>query len=343
MLTAEAQPEQQAANATNLTTTATQEDNPAVNCPLVTIAKGLHSGWGHDRPEFAGADLVIKDPDAWMAFWHRHTGEPADPPPVNFQQRVVIATIMGPQPTSGGPNTAIVRLRTADALARIVVIDDRRPGPAEQNSNPFHIVSVCRERLPGGRSVCFVHRRPLPGSGALIGRVFADPPDGEPMPLFDSLVTLEREGSEPRQTTTGRDGSYFFVNVVPGEYLLRAQHPGFEPVAVSIEIPPDTLVHHPFFLMPVPDQPGALVGGVRGVIDDGHQIPIVEASVRLFAPDGQPVGQTFTNCDGHFAIYPVPPGVFTAVANAPDWLPTEAEVEIHPGEPTHHLFLLHQP
>lgn len=309
-------------------------------CPLVTIAKGFHSGWGRDARHFAGATLVIRHPDAWEVFWRIHCNEPVPPPPVDFRHEVVIAAIQGPQRTTVGPNISIVAVEAEGPFARVVVVDDPRSGPEPEMSNPFHIVKTCRRQLPGRASVVVQRVRPIPESGVVVGRIFADRPDGEPVPLGGAHVMLLPREGEPRGTVSGMDGSYFFVNVRPGEYLLRAEHPDFEPAELAIEVPPETLVIHDLLLFPPPPpETGAFVGRVLGQIEEDRLIPIPGALVRLLAGD-EVVAQAETNREGRFAMRDVPPGVYRAVAEAEGWLPDDAEVEIRPGERTRHRFVL---
>ncbi len=399
---------------------------------LLTIAKGQHSGWGHNHPLFSGADFVIRDPDAWITFWHVHTNESVPPPPVDFTRRVVIVAIQGLQPTGGGPNISLVEVEAEGPFTRVVIVDDERPGPVEVVTNPFHIVSACRALVPAMRSVIFQHLRPFPESGVVVGRVFAAPPEGDPVPLLGAHVILAREDQEPRLAMSGWDGSYFFVNVEPGEYILRAERPGFEPAEVPLAVPPETLVAHHFFLPPLPHgviagavlgrppegepfpledalvqlfhddeevahrltndegafvfphvppgeyvlvashegffpaeflavvepgdviehvfvleamppETGAFLGRVLGVLDSGREIPIPGAVVRLLTPDGEEVRRTRTNRSGEFVMRQVPVGLYVGVAAAEGWLPADAEVEIRPGEPAHHVFRLQRP
>ncbi|MFQ5807687.1 MAG: carboxypeptidase-like regulatory domain-containing protein, partial [Phycisphaerae bacterium] len=273
-LAAVAQP--QALHVAGVTVPAAEPHDPP---PLLTVAKGDHSGWGHDNPRFSGADFVIRNPEAWVAFWAVHVGEDVPPPPVDFEHRVVIATVQGPQPTGGGPNISVVGLHPEGPFTAVVIVDDERPGPIEVVTNPFHIVAVGRELLPPMRSVSFHHVRPLPESGTVVGRVFAAPPEHDPVPLFAAHVMLVRPEHEPRHALSGMDGSYFFVNVEPGEYLLVAEHPGFEPLELPISVPPATLVAHDLFLVP---QHGVIAGVVLGQPPQGEPFPLAEALVQLF-------------------------------------------------------------
>jgi hypothetical protein len=307
---------------------------------MVTIAKGDHSGFGFNNPDFSGADLIIRDPDAWRAFWAAHTEQPDPPPPVDFQRQAVIAVIQGRQSSGGGPNIAITDVRRAGPLTEIVVVDDERPGPPDIITNPFHIVSTCREMLPPGSSVVFQHLRPLPQSGTVIGRVFARRLEGDPVPLPGAHVVLAGQNSDPRHAMTGMDGSYFFVNVQPGQYKLRAEHPAFEPAEAAIHVPPDTLVAHDFFLTPLPPPPPGMVEGlVLGERPGDEPVPLNHALVQLFRGNLE-VARRWTNEQGTFWFEEVPPGSYRLVASHQGFAPQEFLFELGSGEALHHVFIL---
>lgn len=310
---------------------------------LLTIVKGDHGGWGHENSEFAGANLIIRGPDAWGAFWGAHTSEPIPPPPVDFEHQVVLVAVQGLQPTAGGPNVSIVGVHGDGPFVFVAIVDDHRPGPIDEISNPFHIVAAPKDAFPPHRAVVFQRMRPAPESGAVMGRVFGEHPDGDPMPLGEAHVVLMRPGDEPRHAMSGMDGSYFFVNVPPGEYVMRAEHSGFEPVEFPVFLPPDAALRHDIFLPPLPPPPpGAFWGVVMGVVDEGVFEPIPGALVRLMRPEGE-VRHGFTDEFGVFMIDDVPPGPYIGIAEAEGWLPAETEIGVPPGQPAFHVFLLHRP
>jgi hypothetical protein len=257
-------------------------------------------------------------------------------------RQVVIVAVQGLQPTGGGPNISIVEVRPAGPFAEVVIVDDKRPGPLPLVTNPFHIVAVCRESLPPQRSVAFLHLRPIPESGTVVGRVFEARPENQPTPLGGAHVVLLRPEEPPREAMTGGDGSYFFVNVPPGAYVLRAEHPDFEPAEVPIAVPPNAVVSRDFVLERSSPPGGAFVGRVLGTLSNGQRVPIAGAEVRLVNPAGQAI-QIQTDPRGRFAIPGVPAGPYHAVAQAPGWSPAEADVQIQAGEVLARVFILERP
>jgi len=316
------------------------EPLPPPPCGIMTIAKGELCAFQHDNPNFMGADLVIRDPDAWMAFWAALTGENNPPPPVDFRRDVVIAAMQGPQPTQGGPNISIVDVNPEGPFATVVIVDDERPGDLPACSNPFHVVAVCRQVLRPHRSLNFLHVRPMPEAGTVVGRVLAAWPDEDPGPLPGAHVMLASENSEPRHAVSGRDGSYFFVNVPPAPYVLIAEHPGFEPAEFPIEIPPNALVAHDFILTPQPPPPpGTIQGQVLGANPDGDPLPLPNSRVDLFR-DEEPVAHRITNDDGFFVFEEVPPGGYRLVASHEGFIPQEFIAEVEPEGVVQHTFIL---
>ncbi|MFH1748287.1 MAG: carboxypeptidase-like regulatory domain-containing protein, partial [Planctomycetota bacterium] len=308
--------------------------------PLITLEKGDFSAWRAGDPNFAGADMLIRNPDAWCAFWAGHHPEPIPPPPIDFEQHVVIVALQGFQPSGCGPTISIVGLRHDGPFTLVKILDDRRPGPCDIITHPFHIVAVPRAAFPPHATVIFHHQRPFPESGTIAGRVFVVPPDGEePRPLPGTHIMLFREGIEPFHAMSGWDGSYFFVNVEPGEYVLVAEHPGFEPIEHALFVPPATRVTHDFFMEPQQPEPGAIVGLVLGALPGGEPVPLGDSLVRLLRGDEE-VAHFITNEDGFFEFGPIPPGEYVLVATHEGFHPQDFLVMLEPGAVVEHVFVL---
>lgn len=230
-------------------------------CYPRTIAIGEISQFGYGSEVFAGATLIIRDPDTWKSFWARHAGENgARPPRVNFRRHVVVAAIMGLQTSGGGPGIYITSVHTTRSAARVHIVEDPRPGLLDVITNPFHIVAVPRGCLPAGLSTVFLKTDVRRDSGIVSGTVYGNIPWRDaPIPLVNARVTLRPTGSADdgtvapaRETFTDARGRYFFVNVRPlRSYWLSAERRGFEPDAEIIGVPPQTHVAQDFVLNPV--------------------------------------------------------------------------------------------
>lgn len=305
--------------------------------PLRTIAKGDQSRWQHDNPDFAGATFVIGDLHAWGAFWERHAAPNVPPPPIDFRRDVVLVALQGVQPTGRGPNISLVEVHPAGPIVEIVAIDDPRPGPAPVVSNPFHIVAVERGALPPERSINFLRLRPLAETGIVTGHVLASPPQGQPEPLPGAHVMLVRQGAEPRHAVSGLDGSYFFVNIEPGEYLLRAEAPGFAVLEQPIVVPPNARVDRELPLLPLP--PGRIAGRVLGVEPPQTPFPLPDALVQLFRHEFE-VDRRRTGPEGEFVFERVLPGPYRLVASHEGFEPQECLLVVEPNGVVQHVFVL---
>lgn len=307
--------------------------------PVITIARGERSAFGLDIPGFSGADLIIRSPQVWQAFWAAHTGPDGTlpPPPVDFRDRVVIASILGPQDTSGGPNVAIIDVQRGVLGARIVVFDDRRPGDLDQPSNPFHIVSVARPLTGEHGSGAFIHVHPMPGTSVVQGRVATatDNADHPARPVPGARVILadaNRPDPAGDATFTGLDGSYFFVNVPAGPYALHAGKPGFLPQTKDVPVPPAVTLNVPFLL-----EREQQTGGVRGVVlaangPNQPPAPLAGATVQLVRPN-EVIAETTSGDNGGYGFMDVEPGLYGLRATADGYLARVIPIEIRPGQP----------
>lgn len=237
---------------------------PAANvCQPKTIALGDISGWNYNTPGFMGEDLIIRDNTAYQQFWMKHTAHIFPPPMapyVDFSQQVVLGVVQGMQTTGGGPNiiiTNIVSWPAPTAVTRptvtVLVSDDERPGPLAIITNPYHIVVLPRACVPPNASVSFRHLAPQPGTSIVRGRVFAPANSVDWLPLEGAKVTLAASNAvAPRVTTSGFDGSFFFIPVAPGNYILDADAPPYCGDAIGVGVPPNALIDREFYLLPSP-------------------------------------------------------------------------------------------
>jgi|GEM_PF-1739261 len=310
------------------------------DCRLITLTKGAISGFGYADPEFTGEDLVIWNAEDWLAFWSEHVALLDPPPPapaVDFQRHAVIAVVQGRQSSGGGPNIAILHFLTLGN--RIIVFDDKRPGPLDVITNPFHIVLVDRRCLRPDPQ--FVHIAPRPGSAVLMGRVAGAGPSLEPRPLAGARVTLRSLGAAapPRVAYTGLDGSYFFVNLSPGAYSVRAEKPGFAPAEEPVVLPEDGRVHKDFVLTALPPPPpGRIFGFITGAAPSGPQ-PLPGATVTLARPHG-PIAATQSGADGAYEFPGLPPGEYWLRVSKDGYQPATAQVTLAPGAEVQRDFLL---
>ena len=234
-------------SAADLTTTGNVEVACPHPCATFTIAKGDYSQYGLDWPVFRGANLLIRDRHAWRAFWREHVAATNDEefppaPRVDFDHYAVIAAVQGPQNSGGGPSITIVEVVAGPAFTHAVMIDDPRPGPLDVITNPFHIVAIDRRCLTNWKNIAFDTGHPLRDTGVVTGRVIAAPASDTDLPPVANanvkLVGYDATG-HPQvfdEMRSGRDGTFFFVNLPAGPYELVAYKPSFELAGRDIEV-----------------------------------------------------------------------------------------------------------
>jgi len=144
--------------------------------PFKTIEKGEISYFRYGDANFLGGDMVIKDKKTWEWFWEQHTqGKDSAPtlPRIDFHRETVLIAMLGHQASGGGPSIEIVSItpiwdtdhKKIPVVANnwftkgisVLVNEDKRPGPLDVITNPYHIVrvrgtyaSVAFERQPVG-------------------------------------------------------------------------------------------------------------------------------------------------------------------------------------------------
>jgi len=89
----------------------------------------------------------------------------------------------------------------------------------------------------------YVVRNKVPGASRLSGKIINDRTE---KPLKDAVVVLDAG----RQTTTDKDGEYWFVNVPGGTHQIKASKTDFITKTVSILVPSDSNVRKDVKMLP---------------------------------------------------------------------------------------------
>lgn len=168
-------------------------------------------------------------------------------------------------------------------------------------------------------------------------RIIAHPVQSEQEALGDL-------SGRPVFTTLSDDGGSYELLLPPGEYLVEARHPDYEPAAQTVTVQALSTVALDFGLHPRPLQVGTVAGTVKAQVN-GQLVAVAGALVGLIpkdsaAPSPPPppsltVGAlmstmqkgkmhpddrphrwlfTFTKADGTFELTGVPAGNYTAIA-----------------------------
>ncbi|MDT7896903.1 MAG: carboxypeptidase regulatory-like domain-containing protein [Armatimonadota bacterium] len=165
-------------------------------------------------------------------------------------------------------------------------------------------------------------------------------------PVQTEQETLGDLSERPAFTTFSDDNGSYELLVPPGDYLVEAHHPDYEPAAQTVSVQALSTVPLDFGLHPRPLQVGTVVGTVKAQVN-GQLMAVAGALVGLI-PKEQPVPQpqpppppfltvgelmsamqkgkmhpdvlphrwlfTFTKADGTFELTGVPAGTYTAIA-----------------------------
>lgn len=153
---------------------------------------------------------------------------------------------------------------------------------------------------------------------------------------------VDAEGNVVAEVETGRNGSYTFTDVEPGEYTVRVTAPegyeqtsdpvnGTEQPVLEIEVTveeAETVNEQNFGFVEIPEDPvvpedpvaeNGSISGVTwkdedadGVIDDG-EAALSGVELELRDSEGKVVATTTTAADGAYTFKDVEPGVYTVV------------------------------
>ncbi|MFA0749632.1 MAG: hypothetical protein SLRJCFUN_000035 [Candidatus Fervidibacter sp.] len=224
-------------------------------------------------------------------------------------------------------------IEDAQGLQGAVVVAFVRPGQTtdvgEVTPQPMGKISgIVAELDANGNRV-----KPIPHA-----RIIAHPMQGEQESLGDL-------SERPAFTTLSDGGGSYELLLPPGDYLVEARHPDYEPAAQTVTVQALRTVALDFGLHPRPPQVGTVVGTVKAQVN-GQLVAVAGALVGLIPkessapspppppplltvgalmstmqkgkmhPDDQPHRWlfTFTKADGTFELTGVPAGNYTAVA-----------------------------
>ena len=142
--------------------------------------------------------------------------------------------------------------------------------------------------------------------------------------LPGATVTLTGPDGTSRTVPVGSDGSIDVDGLRPGEYKVRIEADGYEPVEQTINIGPgeNKQLNVPGLVA----MPGSISGHV--VDDDGN--PVSGATVKLAGPDG--TRTVSVGADGSINADGLRPGEYMVRIRADGYVPVEQTITIRPGE-----------
>jgi hypothetical protein len=93
---------------------------------------------------------------------------------------------------------------------------------------------------------------PDPSAGTVRGHVFVPTNAVDWLGIPNATVFLAGEDGRRREARTGRDGSFSFLRVPPGNYQLSVYVPPFQPENTPVAIEPGDVEVWDFYLAPAP-------------------------------------------------------------------------------------------
>jgi EmrB/QacA subfamily drug resistance transporter len=237
----------------------------------------------------------------------------------------------------GGPDGASVAGATVslmDLAGRR--IDGTRSGPdggyTLDTGSPGSYLLICA--APGYRPAAAMVAAVEPAvlrdlalarANSLSGRV----PDPETAGNDLTVILTDTAGHVVAATTASPDGSYFFEDVRPGDYLVGTAGQERQASLRWVSIPERDGGHHGPGTGGGVDQPVELAGRVRlAGIGTAHAFP---AWVLLTDSQNRVALTSFTAPDGTFRFGGVTSGTYTLIVAGP--APVARRVDVHPGRP----------
>lgn len=144
--------------------------------------------------------------------------------------------------------------------------------------------------------------------------------DGAPVRSATVILT-SAEGAVVAARRTNERGGYSVSDVPPGQYTLTVTAPGFDPAAVTIELPRTGLARYD----PVLDTQLGVLQGVA--VDEFDGRPLADIRVRLLDADGRHVATVLTGPDGRYEFGRLSAGRYLVVASGYPEVASEVDVD----------------
>ncbi|MPY62112.1 MFS transporter [Streptomyces spongiae] len=143
----------------------------------------------------------------------------------------------------------------------------------------------------------------LPSPGGLVGTVRGGTAEALPGALV--VATFQR-GDVAASVTTGMDGGYRIVDLVPGDYTLSVSAPGHRPAAVPVTVSAEITRS---------DIRLSVAATLRGTVQTQDGRALDDARVTLIDAAGNVVGTRSTSIDGSYAFTDLSSEQYTVIAS----------------------------
>ncbi|MEI2325688.1 carboxypeptidase regulatory-like domain-containing protein [Priestia megaterium] len=128
-----------------------------------------------------------------------------------------------------------------------------------------------------------------------------------------------------QSTVADNNGNYQFLNLAPGNYIVKAQSPNFITQSTGAVVSPNVSTTVNLTLPPNP-------ASIEGVVLDANERPISNAIVQVLDANDTIIGTAGTDSNGNYSIGNLPPGSFTTVVTAPSFGTQIGGVTLQPGD-----------
>lgn len=127
-----------------------------------------------------------------------------------------------------------------------------------------------------------------------------------------------------QSTLADNSGSYQFLNLAPGNYIVTASAPDYTTESAGAVVVSNAATSVNITINPNP-------ASISGTVLDPIGTPVSNAVVRVVDANETLLGLAGTDANGSYTIGNLPPGSFTVIASAPDFGSALTGVTLQPG------------
>ncbi len=148
-----------------------------------------------------------------------------------------------------------------------------------------------------------------------------------------NLVTVPATSS----ITSDNFGKYVFENVLPGEYIIKAEKAGFDTTSVSVTVFAGKIAEADIYLTESDTAGLATTGTILGIVKDSQTLLSIKGAVVSTNPSTSSV---VTADDGSYKFENVEPGDYTIQISKAGYQDASTKVSVVAGQPTRADFIL---
>jgi len=148
-----------------------------------------------------------------------------------------------------------------------------------------------------------------------------------------NLVTVPATSS----ITSDNFGKYVFENVLPGEYVIKAEKAGFDTTSVSVTVFAGKVAEADIYLTESDTAGLATTGTILGIVKDSQTLSAIKGAVVNTDPSTSSV---VTSDDGSYKFANVEPGDYTIEIYKAGYQSSTAKVTVVAGQATRADFIL---